>query len=181
MRYLKTFESYSGGEVAPDLEMDAQKEKVLSDAFEQLSDAEKEQAFAAVEELAKKMGCSVEDLANPEFAKRELQEAGAQAQGSLEEGFLGDLGARAKKAFGWVLSGLGIGTAISGGLAGLLSTILGIAAGAPDYRVDWMWNETLRNLSSGQQAGMFVGGIAALGISVIAGMYLHSKGKELRR
>lgn len=182
MKYLKTFENYgseSNAEFPAHVSNDPAQKKVLADAFEKLSPAEQEAAFKGVEELAAKLGCTVEDLTDPSFLEGDLKEAGAQS--SVEEGLLGDLSARTKKFFGNLLNGLGVMLRWGGGLAGALTTILGIAAGAPDYRIDWMWSDALRNLSSGEQAGMFVGGLAALGISIIAGHMLSKKGKDIAR
>ena len=188
MKYLKTFENYDGGqlqaqaqggEFETEISNDPAQKKVLADAFEKLSPAEQEAAFKGVEELAAKLGCTVEDLTDPSFLESDFQEAGAQS--SMEEGLLGDLGARTKKFFGNLLNGLGIVLRWGGGLAGALTTFLGIAAGSPDCRIEWMWNEALRNLTVNQQAGMFVGGLAALGISIIAGHMLSGKGKEMAR
>lgn len=183
MKYLKTFENYEaapqGAQEFPELENSAAQKKVISDAFEKLSPAEQETAFKAVEELAAKLGCTVEDLTDPSFLERDLQEAGAQS--AVEEGFFGDLGARTKKFFGNLLNGLGVVLRWGGGLSGILTTLFSIVAGSPDCRVDWMWNEALRSLTVNQQAGMFVGGLAALGISVIAGHMLSHKGKEMAK
>ena len=185
MKYLKTFENYDsdsqGGneEFAADLSNSSEQKKVLLTAFEKLSPAEQDAAFKGVEELAAKLGCTVEDLTDPSFLEKDLKDAGAQS--SVEEGLLGDLSARTKKFFGNLLNGLGIVLRWGGGLAGALTTVLGIAAGSPDYRIDWMWNEALRNLSSGQQAGMFVGGLAAMTIAIIAGHMLSNKGKDIAR
>ena len=120
MKYLKTFENYEGdvyqktgkmnGQAQvpqdfdgnhqaefPELENSADQKRVLASAFEKLSPAEKEAAFKGVEELAAKLGCTVEDLTDPSFLEKDFEEAGAQ---SIEEGLLGDLGARTKKFFG---------------------------------------------------------------------------------
>lgn len=183
MKYLKTFENYDGQGQAqadfPELENNMEQKRVLESAFEKLSPAEQEAAFKGVEELAAKLGCTVEDLTDPSFLERDLQEVGAQS--SMEEGLLGDLGARTKKFFGNLLNGLGVVLRWGGGLAGALTTFLGIAAGSPDCRIEWMWNEALRSLTVNQQAGMFVGGLAALGISIIAGHMLSQKGKSMAR
>lgn len=184
MKYLKTFENYESGAQGaaqdfPELENSAEQKKVMSDAFEKLSQEEQDTAFKAVEELASKLGCSLEDLADPSFLERDLQEAGAQS--AVEEGLFGDFSARTKKFVGNLLNGLGIILRWGGGLSGILTTLLGIAAGSPDCRVDWMWHEALRSLTVNQQAGMFVGGLAALGISVIAGHMLSKKGKDMAR
>jgi len=183
MKYLKTFENYEAAPQAaqdfPELENSAAQRKVVADAFEKLSPEEKEAAYKGVEELAAKLGCTVEDLTDPSFLEKDLQEAGAQSV--VEEGLFGDLGARTKKFFGNLLNGLGVALRWGGGLSGILTTIFGIAAGAPDCRVDWMWNEALRSLTVNQQAGMFVGGLAALGISIIAGHMLSHKGKEMAK
>ena len=189
MKYLKTFENYDvQGQAQMDqgqaqfetrIPNDPAQKKVLEDAFEKLSPAEQDAAFKGVEELAVKLGCTVEDLTDPTFLGRDLQESGAES--SMEEGLLGDLGARTKKFFGNLLNGLGVVLRWGGGLAGALTTFLGIAAGSPDCRIEWMWNEALRNLTVNQQAGMFVGGLAALGISIIAGHMLSGKGKEMAR
>lgn len=183
MKYLKTFENYEaapqGAQEFPELENSAAQKKVISDSFKKLSPAEQETAFKAVEELAAKLGCTIEDLTDPSFLERDLQEAGAQS--AVEEGFFGDLGARTKKFFGNLLNGLGVVLRWGGGLSGILTTLFSIVAGSPDCRVDWMWNEALRSLTVNQQAGMFVGGLAALGISVIAGHMLSHKGKEMAR
>jgi len=181
MKYLKTFENYEAQGQAqaefPELENSPAQKKVLSDAFDKLSPEEQDLAFKGVEELAAKLGCTVEDLTDPSFLEGDLKEAGAQSV--VEEGLFGDLSARTKKFFGNLLNGLGIVLRWGGGLSGILTTFLGIAAGAPDCRVDWMWDEALRSLTYNQQAGMFVGGLAALGISVIAGHYLSYKGKAM--
>ena len=181
MKYLKTFENYGaqGAQEFPELQNSAEQKKVISDAFEKLSPEEKEAAFKGVEELAAKLGCTVEDLTDPSFLEKDLQEAGAQSV--VEEGLFGDLSARTKKFFGNLLNGLGVVLRWGGGLSGILTTLFGIVAGSPDCRVDWMWNEALRSLTLNQQAGMFVGGLAALGISVIAGHMLSKKGKDMAR
>ena len=184
MKYLKTFENYEGAQGQaqadfPELENSAEQKRVLSDAFEKLSPAEQEAAFKGVEELAAKLGCTVEDLTDPSFLESDFKEAGAQS--AVEEGLFGDLSARTKKFFGNLINGLGIVLRWGGGLAGALTTFLGIAAGSPDCRIEWMWNEALRSLTVNQQAGMFVGGLAALGISIIAGHMLSNKGKEMAR
>ena len=209
MKYLKTFENYDGSQGQaqfaqgqaqfaqgqgqaqfaqgqgqaqaefPELENSMEQKRVLTSAFEKLSPAEQDAAFKGVEELAAKLGCTVEDLTDPSFLEADFQEAGAQS--SMEEGLIGDTIARTKKFFGNLLNGLGIVLRWGGALAGSITTILGIVAGSPDYRIDWMWNEALRNLSSGEQAGMFVGGLAALTISIIVGHMLSNKGKEMAR
>lgn len=181
MKYIKTFENYDAqsGKEFPELQNSPEQKKVLSDAFEKLSPEEQEAAYKGVEELAAKLGCTVEDLTDPSFLERDLQEAGAQSV--VEEGLFGDMAARTKKFFGNLLNGLGVVLRWGGGLSGILTTVLGIAAGSPDCRIDWMWNEALRSLTVNQQAGMFVGGLAALGISVIAGHMLSRKGKEMAR
>lgn len=202
MKYLKTFENYEGdvyqktgkmnGQAQvpqdfdgnhqaefPELENSAEQKRVLSNAFDKLSPAEKDAAFKGVEELAAKLGCTVEDLTDPSFLESDFKEAGAQS--SMEEGLLGDLSARTKKFLGNLMNGLGIVLRWGGGLAGTLTTVLGIAAGSPDCRIEWMWNEALRSLTVNQQAGMFVGGLAALGISIIAGHMLSNKGKEMAK
>ena len=202
MKYLKTFENYDGAQAQaqfsqggqaqaqfsqggqaqaefPELENNMEQKRVLSNAFDKLSPAEKDAAFKGVEELAAKLGCTVEDLTDPSFLEADFQDAGAQS--SMEEGLLGDLSARTKKFFGNLLNGLGIVLRWGGGLAGSLTAVLGIAAGSPDCRVEWMWNEALRSLTVNQQAGMFVGGLAALGISIIAGHMLSNKGREIAR
>ena len=181
MKYIKTFENYDAqsGKEFPELQNSPEQKKVLSDAFEKLSPEEQEAAYKGVEELAAKLGCTVEDLTDPSFLEKDLQEAGAQSV--VEEGLFGDMAARTKKFFGNLLNGLGVVLRWGGGLSGILTTVLGIAAGSPDCRIDWMWNEALRSLTVNQQAGMFVGGLAALGISVIAGHMLSRKGKEMAR
>lgn len=179
MRYLKTFESYSEAPVDVDVTMDPAKEKVINDAIAKLSPEEKENAFAALEELAKKLGCSVEQLTDTEFVQRELGEAGAQMK--VEEGFFSNLSSGAKRIVGGILKAVGVVGGWATGLASAVTAVLGIAAGAPDCRVDWMWNEALRSLSQGEQAAMTMAGLAGIVISVLAANYIHQKGANLQR
>jgi hypothetical protein len=182
MKYIKTFEGYSTKSlmVFENAEIGTpEQEALLNKSFNQLSEQEKEAAFKGIEELASKLGCSVEDLTDPKFLEGDFQESAKEQP--VEEGMIGDFFERTKKFFGNLLNGLGIALRYAGGLAGSLSAFLAIAAGSPDCRVEWMWHPALRALSHDQQAGMFVAGLAALGISIIAGHYLSHKGKEMAK
>jgi hypothetical protein len=181
MKYIKTFESHSNGSmIFENVEVGTpEQEALLNKSFDQLSDEEKNAAFKGVEELASKLGCSVEDLTNPNFLEGDLKDA-AQEQ-VVEEGVIGDFFGRTKKFFGNLLNGLGITLRWAGGLASSLSLVLAAAAGSPDYRVEWMWNESLRSLSRDQEAGIFMASLAGLAISIIAGHYLSNKGKSMAK
>lgn len=187
MKYIKTFEGYSTKSlmVFENVEIGTQEQKdLLNRSFEELSKQEQEAAFKGIEELAAKAGCSVEDLTNSKFVQsifNNAEEDRAYGPDSLEEGVIGDFFERTKKFFGNLLNGLGIALRWAGGLAGSLASFLAIAAGSPDYRIDWMWHESLRSLSRDQEAGMFLAGLAALGISIIAGHYLSHKGKSMAK
>lgn len=185
MKYIKTFEGYSNGSmIFENVEVGTPEQKdLLNRSFEELSKQEQEAAFKGIEELAAKAGCSVEDLTNSKFVQSIFNNAEEDAYGtdSLEEGVIGDFFARTKKFFGNLLNSLGIGLRWAGGLASSLSAFLAIAAGSPDYRVEWMWNETLRSLSRDQEAGIFMASLAGLAISIIAGHYLSHKGKSMAK
>jgi hypothetical protein len=184
MKYIKTFEGHSNSSmIFENVEVGTPEQKdLLNRSFEELSKQEQEAAFKGIEELAAKEGCSVEDFTNLEFVKSIFKNAEEDIDSeSLEEGVIGDFFTRTKKFFGNLLNGLGIGLRWAGGLAGSLAMVLSIASGSPDYRVEWMWNESLRSLSRSEEAGVFMAGLAGLAISVIAGHYLSNKGKSMAK
>lgn len=179
MKYMKTFESFSINENASDI---SGLLSVVNGEFSKLPEAERQRLLDETKAVADKLGVSLEQLADTDFAVKAMVDEAEKAEIVIEEGFFGDILSWIKSKASTFYRSFGKIIGFGGGLASFATMITAIGLGDAEQNA---FNEYLRELTGiGEldrttQAGLFLAGFAGLFISVFAGMALVHKGDTI--
>lgn len=180
MKYMKTFESFSINENAGIGSVLS----TINKEFSKLSEEEKQRLMDEAKAVANKLGVSVEQLADTEFAVKTMVEEAEAANIPLEESWLGDAWDWMKSKASTYYRTLGRVIGFGGGFASFGAMITAIVVGSYEKTTLALYLRDLTGigeLDRDTQAALFLAGFAGIFISVIAGIYLTDKADNIDR
>ena len=179
MKYIKTFESFGSSGISGF-------EDMISIELSKLPADQQEKLKSEVQALANKLGVSVEELANPEFAVKLMTDKveDSNLENIVEEGIFGDVWDYVKSKYSIILKSLGKIITWGGSIASFATILTPIIIGQPERESLTLYMRELTNIGEfdrGTQATLCVVGMVGLAVSIIAGLIIQSKGENMER
>jgi hypothetical protein len=179
MRYLKTFESFGSSGISGF-------EDMISVELSKLPVDQQEKLKSEVQNLANKLGVSVEELANPDFAVKLMTDKTEESnlENIVEEGVFGDVWDYVKSKSSFILKALGKIISWGGAIASAATAITGIVTASAEREAFTLYLRELTNigeLDRGVQATLCIAGLVGFIVAVVAGGMIQSKGEDMER
>ena len=168
MRYIKTFEGFSINEDASNI---GGVLSLVNGEISKLSEEERQKLIDDAKSIADKLGVSLEQLQDPEFAAKAMIEESENIEAPIEEGWASDSWEwiKSKSAIWYRTLGKVIG--FGGAFASFATALAATAIGGAERNTLALYLRDLTGigeLDRGTQATMFMAGLAGIAISIVA-------------
>lgn len=181
MKYIKTFESFSINENSSDISGVL---SVVDNELSKLSEEERNKIIDETKAVASKLGVSLEQLADPEFAVKAMVDEAENAEIPVEEGWAGDVWNWLKSKSSSFYRTLGRVIGFGGAITSFAAMISAIVIGGAERSSLALYLRDLTGIAEldrTEQAGIFLAAFAGILISVFAGVALSHKADQVEK
>ena len=181
MKYMKTFESFSINENSSDINNVM---SLVDGEVSKLPEAELQKLLGETQAMADKLGVSLEELSNPEFAAKTMIDEAEKANLPIEENWAGDIWNWLKSRSATWYRALGRVLGWGGGITSLATMVSATVIGGAERNNLALYLRELTGigeLDRTTQAGIFLAGMAGIIISILAGIALSNKADDVER
>ena len=181
MKYIKTFEGFSINEDASNI---GGVFSLINGEISKLSEEERQKLMDDANAIADKLGVSLEQLQDPEFAAKAMIEESENIEAPIEEGWASDSWEWIKSKSATWYKTLARVVGFGGAFTSFATAIAAACIGGAERNSLSLYLRDLTGigeLDRDLQATMFMAGLAGIVISVIAAMALSNKADSIER
>lgn len=181
MKYIKTFEGFSINEDASNI---GGVFSLINGEISKLSEEERQKLMDDAKAIADKLGVSLEQLQDPEFAAKAMIEESENIEAPIEEGWASDSWEWIKSKSATWYKTLARVIGFGGAFTSFATAITAACIGGAERSSLALYLRDLTGIGEfdrNTQAAIFMAGLAGIALSVVAGVVLSNKADDIEK